>query len=39
MADRVSVKNSPENILKIFNLFDNEKMGFILIKNLRRVAK
>ncbi|CAM6001263.1 unnamed protein product [Sphagnum balticum] len=39
MTARVSDKDTRENIRKIFNLFDDEKTGFITIKNLRRVAK
>ena len=39
MTSRVSDKDSRENIRKVFNLFDDEKTGFISTKNLRRVAK
>lgn len=39
MTARVSDKDTRENIKKIFNLFDDEKTGFISIKNLRRVSK
>lgn len=39
MTARVSDKDTRENIRKIFNLFDDEKVGYISIKNLRRVAK
>ena len=39
MTARVSDKDTRENIRKIFNLFDDEKTGFISIKNLRRVSK
>ena len=39
MTARVSDKDTRQNIRKIFNLFDDEKTGFISIKNLRRIAK
>lgn len=39
MTSRVSDKDSRENIRKVFNLFDDEKTGFISIKNLRRITK
>ena len=39
MTSRVSDKDSRENIRKVFNLFDDEKTGFVSIKNLRRITK
>lgn len=39
MTSRVSDKDSRENIKKVFNLFDDEKTGFISIKNLRRIVR
>lgn len=39
MTSRVSDKDSRENIRKVFNLFDDEKTGFISIKNLRRIVR
>lgn len=39
MTKRVSDKDSKANICKIFALFDDEKTGFLSIKNLRRVAQ
>ncbi|MCL4115463.1 UNVERIFIED_CONTAM: hypothetical protein GTU68_050494 [Idotea baltica] len=36
---RVGEKPTKDNIKKIFNLFDDEKTGFISIKNLRRIVK
>jgi centrin-1 len=39
MTSRVSDKDSRENIRKVFNLFDDEKTGFITIKNLRRIVR
>jgi len=39
MTKRVSDKDSRANISKIFALFDDEKTGFLSIKNLRRVAQ
>jgi Ca2+-binding EF-hand superfamily protein len=38
MTKRVNDKDSRANINKIFALFDDEKTGFISIKNLRRIA-
>lgn len=46
MTARISDKDSRDDIRKVFNLFDDEKtgkasitLGYISIKNLRRVAK
>lgn len=39
MTSRVSDKDSRENIKKVFNLFDDEKTGFLSIKNLRRIVR
>lgn len=39
MTSRVSDKDSLENIKKVFNLFDEEKTGYITIKNLRRIVR
>lgn len=39
MTSRVSDKDSRENIRKVFNLFDDEKTGYISIKNLRRIVR
>ena len=39
MTKRVSDRDSRANINKIFALYDDERTGFISIKNLRRVAQ
>lgn len=39
MTTRVTDKDSRANIKKIFNLYDDERTGYISIKNLRRVAQ
>lgn len=38
MTSRVNTKDSRSNVNKIFSLFDDEKTGYISLKNLRRVA-
>ncbi len=39
MTKRVNDKDSRANVNKIFALFDDERTGFISIKNLRRIAQ
>ncbi len=39
MINRVSKKDTRQDIRKIFNLFDEEKTGFITIKTLKKVIK
>lgn len=38
MTKRVNDRDSRANINKIFYLFDDERTGFISVKNLRRIA-
>jgi centrin-1 len=38
MTNRVNDKDTRQNFNKIFNLFDDEKTGYISTKNLFRVA-
>jgi Ca2+-binding EF-hand superfamily protein len=39
MTKRVNDKDSRANINKIFALFDDERTGFISVRNLQRVAQ
>ncbi len=39
MTARVSNKDTREDLKKVFSLFDDEKSGFISIKNLKRVIR
>ena len=39
LTKRVNDKDTRANINKIFNLFDDERTGFISAKNLRRIAE
>jgi Ca2+-binding EF-hand superfamily protein len=39
MTSRVSDKDSRENMKKVFNLFDDDKTGYISIKNLRKIVR
>ena len=39
MTHKVGISNDKASIHKLFCLFDDEKTGFISIKNLRRVAQ
>ena len=38
MTKKVTDKDSRANIAKVFALYDDERTGFIAIKNLRRIA-
>jgi Ca2+-binding EF-hand superfamily protein len=38
LTKKVNDKDTRENINKIFYLYDDERTGFISVKNLRRVA-
>jgi len=39
MTKKVSEKDTRKNVSKVFALYDDERTGFISIKNLRRVAQ
>ena len=39
MTARVSNKDTKEDLRKVFNLFDDEKSGFISLKTLKRVMR
>jgi centrin-1 len=39
MTRRVGEKDSRANINKVFALYDDERTGFISVKNLRRIAQ
>lgn len=39
LTKKVSEKDTREDIAKVFALFDDERTGFISVKNLRRVAQ
>ena len=39
MTHRVSNQSSKEAINKVFPLYDDEKTGYLSVKNLRRVAQ
>jgi Ca2+-binding EF-hand superfamily protein len=35
----VSTRDTKQDMRKIFNLFDEEKTGFISLKNLKKIVK
>jgi Ca2+-binding EF-hand superfamily protein len=39
MTDKISAKDSDEEILKVFNLFDTEGTGKITFANMKRMAE
>jgi len=39
MTARASDKDSRENYKKVFALFDDEKTGFLSVKNLLKITK
>jgi|TARA_B110000008_G_C16804715_1_gene498204 Ca2+-binding EF-hand superfamily protein len=39
MTAKMSDKDSREDIMKVFNLFDDDQSGKISLRNLKRVAK
>ena len=39
MTARISEKNSREDLMRVFNLFDVDRQGEISVDNLRRVAQ
>jgi len=39
MTARIGDSDSKEDIQKVFNLFDDDKTGYISLQNLKRVAK
>lgn len=39
MTARASDKDTRENTKKVFAIFDDERTGFISVKNLRKITK
>lgn len=39
MTHKVTSQDSKETLKKVFALYDDDKTGYISIKNLRRIAK
>eukprot|EP00301_Raphidiophrys_heterophryoidea_P009591 c14158_g1_i1.p1 GENE.c14158_g1_i1~~c14158_g1_i1.p1 ORF type:complete len:102 (+),score=28.04 c14158_g1_i1:2-307(+) len=39
MTGKMSDKDSPEEIKRVFQLFDDDNTGFITVDNLKRVAR
>lgn len=38
MTNRVSNKDTKQDMKKLFNMFDEEKTGFISLKNLKKIV-
>ena len=39
MTTKIGDKNTRAHFAKVFNMYDDEKTGFLSAKNLRRVAQ
>lgn len=39
MNNRVSNKDNKQDMRKLFNMFDEDKTGFISIKNLKKIVQ
>ena len=39
MTSRISGNDTKEDVQKVFNLFDDDKTGYITLQNMKRVAK
>ena len=39
MTARISERNTKDDLKRVFNLFDEERQGYISVDNLKKVAK